>query len=363
MNTPFRHFSSAALALVAAGCFTWAAGNKAQAAAMPSILSITMEKTNVLVRVAVPAGLKKITLEGRSRAGNGPWEPRVVARVAGTGGAVTLRLAPSRQIEVLRVRADASEPLPTAFYEGTNSFAAPPSGAATPGGPGAYDGAAGGAPRETDTRDVTESDIWKIQGDRLYFFNQLRGLQVIDISDPDHASVRGLLSLPAAGDQMYVLDPGYVVLLARESCGGSDTTSQVLVVDVSGDQPNVVVALPFPGYLIESRLVGTALYVASQSYRPVDGTANSTWEWGTDVTSFDLADPKAPVARDHLWYSGYGNVVSATDEYLFVATQAPSEWWRSLIRIVDITSPDGMMRPYRFGADGRPFGRQVQTQL
>ena len=34
-------------------------------------------------------------------------------------------------------------------------------------------------------RAVTESDIWEISGDTLYFFNQYRGLQVIDVSEPD----------------------------------------------------------------------------------------------------------------------------------------------------------------------------------
>ena len=35
-------------------------------------------------------------------------------------------------------------------------------------------------------------------------------------------------------------------------------------------------------------MVGTALYVASQTYRAVSGTTNTTWEWGTMVTSFRL---------------------------------------------------------------------------
>src|SRR6266478_8066509 len=37
----------------------------------------------------------------------------------------------------------------------------------------------------TTPRTVTESDIWKIRGHTLYFFNQLRGLQIIDITNPD----------------------------------------------------------------------------------------------------------------------------------------------------------------------------------
>ena len=93
-------------------------------------------------------------------------------------------------------------------------------------------------------------------------------------------------------------------------------------------------------------MVGTALYVASQTYRAVSGTTNTTWEWGTMVTSFDLVDTETPVKRNTLWYAGYGNVVTATDTYLFVVTQDPANWWQSLIRIIDITEPSGTMASY-----------------
>src|SRR5262249_24058602 len=93
-------------------------------------------------------------------------------------------------------------------------------------------------------------------------------------------------------------------------------------------------------------MVGTALYVASQTYRPVSNSTNTTWEWGTLVSSFDLANPAAPITRSTLWYPGYGNVVSATDVYLFVVTQSPANWWQSIVRAIDITAPDGTMRAY-----------------
>ena len=81
---------------------------------------------------------------------------------------------------------------------------------------------------------VTESDIWQINGNRLYFFNQYRGLQVIDITSPDAPVLVGQLDLAAAGEQMYVLDASHVVLLA-EDCAGGNTNLEV--VNVSGNQP------------------------------------------------------------------------------------------------------------------------------
>src|SRR5207245_11643862 len=134
-----------------------------------------------------------------------------------------------------------------------------------------FDGAPTGAPGAdptggTPSRDVVESDIWKINGDTLYFFNQYRGLQVIDISAPDSATVKGILPLPAAGEQMYLLDSNHVVLLAQNGCGwwGGDSESRVLIVNVRG-VPTIVASLPVSGMIPESRLVGTARYDAHET--------------------------------------------------------------------------------------------------
>ena len=312
----------------------------------PTITAVRIEDTNVVVTAQVPAGIRRVTLEGRERFGRGAWEPRAVARVDGSGGQVTFRLARSRQIELMRVRADASEPLPASFYEGASSFAEQPS---SPGTEiwmrGNLDTiATPNSPDQSATREVVESDIWRIRGQTLYFFNQLRGLQVIDIRNPDAATVRGTLDLAAAGEDLYLLSDHHVVLLARNGCNYNE--SQILIVNDTVGKPEVAARLPVDGSIQESRLVGTALYVAAQSYRPVPGSTNSMWEWGSKVFAFDLSDPAAPIARNTLWYSGYGNVVTATDRLLFVVTQDPNNWWQSIVRAIDITNPDGTMRDY-----------------
>src|SRR5206468_13006911 len=58
---------------------------------------------------------------------------------------------------------------------------------------------------------------------------------------------------------------------------------------------------------------------------------------------FDLSNPDAPVAKGTLWFSGSGNVIAATDTYLFVAVASPSDYWRSTVHCLDITAPDGTM--------------------
>jgi hypothetical protein len=308
-----------------------------------TITDVRVEQTNLVVTAFVAPGIRRLTLECRERLGLGTWEPRAVKRTDGAGGVVTFRVPRSRQMEVVRVRGDAVEPLPASFYTGTNSFAGQASG-----GPQPFvllDAVPPNSPADPgSTREVVESDIWKIRGQTLYFFNQLRGLQLIDIADPDAATVRGILELPAVGEDLYLLGATHAALLARDGCGSEG--SQVIVVNVTNQQPTVVARLHLGGWVQESRLVGSALYVASQTYRPLASTSNTVWESGTLVSSFDLANPDSPETRDTLWFTGYGSVVTATDRLLFVATVDPTNWWRSIVRSIDITQPDGTMRTY-----------------
>ena len=310
------------------------------------ITSIRPDATNVVVEVSVPSGVQRITLESRPRLGEGTWAPLAVQQSDGTAKSLSFRVPCSRETELMRVRGDTVALLPSRFYTGTNSFSGPldsgngPTGA--PGGVGVNSGGStpsgGSAPRS-----VVESDIWQIDGDTLYFFNQYRGLQVIDITKPDHATVLGRLDLPAAGQQMYLADSNHVVLLASDSCGYPNGLSRVMVLGVSNGIPASVTNFPVGMWIQDSRMVGTALYVASQTYRIKPGTTNSVWEWGTSVDSFDLADPQHPVVRGSLWFPGYGSLATATDTYLFVASQDPTNWWQSVVQIVDITAPDGTM--------------------
>lgn len=319
----------------------------------PVITSIRPDRTNVVVTVDVPRGVYRVTLESRERFGAGAWVPVAVLQVDGAGGTVTFRQPCTRRLELLRVKAGTSQPLPAGFYRGTNEFAGMPSGSLTSPTAGGFggvvttdaNGTTGGLPTDS-TRAVVESDIWRVEGDRLYFFNQYRGLQVIEIGVPDAARVLGTLSLPAAGEQMYLAGTNHVVLLSRGGCGGGSSDSQVLVVEVSTGVPQVVKTLPIAGTIQESRMVGTALYVVSQVWRAEPSSGGNTWEWGSLVSAFDLADPGVPVSRGTLWYGGYGNVVAATDTLLFVATQDPTNWWQSVVQMVDITSANGAMAPF-----------------
>jgi hypothetical protein len=313
----------------------------------PLITEVRTDSTNIVVSVNVPVGVTKVTLESRSRLGAGTWAPAAVQRLQDRqGGVLTFTLPRTGSLELLRVRADVQETLPAFFYQGSSSYAdagSPTSidtGASFTNGKGEV--ATPGATDTSNTRTVVESDIWKIEGGTMYFFNQYRGLQVIDISNPAAPVVTGTLDLPASGEQMYLADASHAVLLTRNWCSGPD--SRVIVAKIEGGVPSVDSTLAVPGYIQESRMVGTALYVASETSRPIAGDPNNSWEWGTMITSFDLSDPAKPISKGSAWTAGYGNVIMATDQYLFVSIQEPSVWYQSSIQIYDISAPDGTVK-------------------
>lgn len=336
------------------------------------ITAVRVEGTNVVVEVEASAGFTKVTLESSARLGRRAWLPRGVQVVQG-GAAVanaTFRVSLTPELEVLRVRADrVQESLPADFYTGTNEFTVP--GGATSGGGAEYnDGGATAGPGAGDSRDdgaprnVVESDIWKLEGDKLFFFNQYRGLQVIDVTNPDEPVVTGSYDLPGAGEQMYVINGTNVVLLARDNCAwyGTESQSRIVLLQLRDGTPHLVKELSVPGQIDESRLVGSALYVVANSYQrkivsgPSGGVTSETWEYGTEVVSFDLADFANATQKSRDWVSGYSNVIMATDRYLFVAQYAydsATSQYTSTIHSFDISSPAGdFVKKATFDAGG-----------
>ena len=350
------------LALLLGITATKAAPENPDAPVRPEIVSIQFDGGEVVVTVRVPKGIKKVTLEGRPRLGRGNWTPRAIKRVDGTGGLLVFRLASSKSNEMIRVRGDEKETLPAAFYKGTTEF-----NSQVENGSNVAMVEDGGVPepgRENDltstdekgevdgggSREVVESDIWSFHKNKLYFFNQLRGLQVIDLTDKANPVIKGVLPMPASGEQMYMLGDDHVILLARDGCNwwGNSAESQAIIVNVSNDTPTVVGSVPVKGYIRESRLIGTALYIASQVYRQTEvvnknGSISMRWEHGTQVSSFDVKNPSKPSARDTLFYNGYNNDIYATDKFLFVSTAVPKQFYKTDLRCIDISAPDGSM--------------------
>lgn len=318
----------------------------------PRITGIERRGEEVVVRATVPSGVARLVLESCARDDWRGWVPRAVLRVEPGTGEVRFATAAGPGSAMFRVRADTSDPLPAAFYSGTTNFPGELVADGVFGDAFLREGDAAAPPTNAEGgggREVVESDIWVIDGDRLYFFNQFRGLQRIDVADPDHPRLEGTFPLPGAGEQMYLLPGGFAVLLAHDPCQqwSQEAESALLVVEVGSLPLREVARLPVRGRIVESRLVGSALYIAAETWQPVAG-GDGAWQSGTWVSGFDLSDPRAPVAREPKWFPGSGNVVTATDRFLFVAiTDYSRGWpWASDLQVVDITAPDGTLNPF-----------------
>jgi hypothetical protein len=302
------------------------------------------------VTAQVPRGVRYVMLQ--SLDGVKGWVTLAVAHVDGLGKLLTFRAPTGRN---LRVLGDTNDPHPPTSGARTNfalTSATKPSAPQTISGirsggmPGAVTSANDGS--TTTPRTVTESDIWKIRGNTLYFFNQLRGLQIIDITNPDAPRRDGTLPLPAVGEDMYILDDTHIVLLAQKGCCWDQ--SEVIAVTVADGTPAITARLDVNGTINTSRLVGAALYIAADAYQtttapssnPADSVNGVTYVYGTQLTSFDFSNPSAPVARSTLWLDGWSSsAVTATDRFFFIASTTDST--RSAIYVVDISSTNGTM--------------------
>src|SRR6185369_11759728 len=118
-------------AVVFAGLLAWGIISDVFALAtdsQPQITSVEVHGTNIIVHASFPAGVRKLTLEGRNRVDGSAWMPRAVIRLNGTSGETNFEIDRSANAEILRLQASYSD-LPAVFFKGTNSFAA--SGGAT----------------------------------------------------------------------------------------------------------------------------------------------------------------------------------------------------------------------------------------
>jgi len=342
------------------------------ATAQPAITDIRLEGGQVVVVVRVPPGLQQVTLQSRSRLGEGAWVHRAVERPNGSAGSITFRLPQSPGLELFRVRGDAEVALSGTLFQGATGFQGAPSSSPDAilyrNGFDALGSGAPGTPAVDAPRAVQESDIWKIQGDRLFFFNQYRGLQVIDIADASAPVLRGALELAAAGEQLHLLGDRHVVLLARDDCqyDAANGQSQILVVRIDQESPAIVARQAVPGSIQaqENRLVGSVLYLTSQVYRPVAGDSGGAWESVVQVSSIDLAQPESPVLRDAIVYPGYSYTVMATDRFLFVASTSYSSRQNGYpIYCIDISDPTGIMRPTAEIPSPGPVQRKFNMNL
>ena len=300
------------------------------------------------VVMQLPEGVRRIRMQVRDDAGL--WVTHTIAHLNGGEGFLKLRLPDGVSEDDIEIAASWSDPFPFEFYAGGSKFDPTQSD-----GSNDRTGApelSGGITDDSESATVEESDIWKWRDSTLYFFNQYRGLQVVDVSDPAKPVRLATKRLPFGGEQLY-LHPtdNVVVLLTYDSNTGNGQV--VLVEHTETDELDEIAAIPVPGYIVESRMVGSILYVVSRRWwqestvDPDSGVEHLNYKSGLAVSKIDLTDPKNPVTADALELNSdrhnyWGGEVQATAEALLVSTSEYDPGSRrtlSTVHVVDISDP------------------------
>lgn len=212
---------------------------------------------------------------------------------------------------------------------------------------------------EGEDRTVEEGDIYRVLGNGLIAnLNAYRGLQLIDVSNPDEPTVIGRAQISGEPVELYERD-GVVYVLMNDWSGywGSRysatldvrTGGVVAAIDITApDDPVVIDQEYVPGMIVTSRLTrgssGAALYVAASDYGEVQGEGGvSTWAPRTMVRSFDVTEGALePVGAVDL--GGYISDIQATTGALLVArTDWSAAQSASTVALVDISDPRGAL--------------------
>ena len=295
------------------------------------------------------------------------WQVYSLVHLAGNEGRIKLRLPDGVPLAEVCVEVSESDPFPFEVYQGRSEFVTEENGGVPFYGDyhftfttGNRAGAAVVPAMENDALvnevqappEVQESDLWKWRGETLYFFNQLRGLQVFDFSDPTRPKRIDSLRMPDVGEDMYLHPDGeHLILLAKRwSWRSGSAGSEAVVVRHSAEGLTVTSRIPLPGNsVVESRMVGSHLYVALQNARRVETVSADleplvSWESGMTVEHINLSDPANPVSSDTLnLFSADGRwsnaLVTATSEYFIVALpeyDRTNRTHRSNLHLIDI---------------------------
>jgi len=214
---------------------------------------------------------------------------------------------------------------------------------------GEGEGDGGGTPRT-----VVEPDVIRRVGNLIYVLNQFRGLSIVDLDANALVAQVPTLGFPRdlylVDDKAYVLT-SYGVNYTRNGDQldvAFDLRARIQVVDIATPAAaSVEATFNLAGDLIDSRLVGDVLYAVTANYQwwVEDGTvAEKQQTSNSRVVSVAVGNPDAITKIDEVEIPGYGNLIQASDEAIFVAK---NDWNTSTtsVQTIDISDPDGQIVP------------------
>jgi len=134
----------------------------------------------------------------------------------------------------------------------------------------------------TTPRTVQETDLYSVDGNRLYYLNSYRGLMIFDITNPDAPALIGRAPIFGDPQEMTVSNNIAVVVVGdwygNDELGHPFHGSIVRGYDTT-DPTNIKVVgdAKLGGYVQDTRIVGNVLYAVIQDYG---------WEYGWYTNGF-----------------------------------------------------------------------------
>lgn len=357
-----RNCLHAVLVLLCVGGET---GLFAAVAAANTSVAVSAKRSGQNLSLALPPGCTSCLVEMRAK-GSWKWSKWMVVSADGKPRSTSLALPKAYLTAEWRATATVNRDkaaafaknskFPASFYQGNRSFGKTPavgyqvnSSTATDGirvmssavanvaSPSVTADAKTGS--TTAQQQTVEADIWKTDGSVVYFFNQLRGLQVLDISEPSSPKLNALLRMPSVGQDMYLLpetegtSERLLVLLVRDA---NYTGTEVVVVGVDGRVAREISRTKLQGSLSDSRMVGRRLYAVTtdwSAFYTANGTSASTVlsEVLVSEKGEQAAGSKFPLAEQ-----SYSAVICAGNGWLAVSTSNWQDWNRSRLSLFSL---------------------------
>lgn len=198
------------------------------------------------------------------------------------------------------------------------------------------------------TPQIEESDIWKVSGTKIYFFNQSRGLQVIETANPTDPEIVSFVRMPAVGEDMYLLPGSRAVLVRRDWRNGG--TTGIVLVDALLPQAQIVAELQVPGWYAESRLVDGRLVLATTQWN------SDSWQSTTTVRVIDdLATAPRIAAETPLDFAA--NAMGTGSDYVWFSGSKNWSWTQSSIALFPLSSLPVLENPLRTELGGMIYDK------
>ena len=310
-------------------------------------LKLTLSADRRRATVVVPAGCTKVTLL-RYRNADG-WTKVATRKVKQGKRTLALPKAPRKT----RWRVVGSFPVPqvqrkfpAGFYKGKNTFK--PRKQAwqswylnnrlqvndTGMPPGNATGDESGDPQPV------EADIWKTDGSLVFFFNQLRGLQVLDVSDPADPRLLATSRIHAEGEDLYLLpDSGggkNLLLITRHYRESGDSFTRFRTMRFAGGALSVLHNQAVDGALMDSRMAGDRLFLATTAW-VTDPQSPDFWagKSTTMLSEWIVRPEQKPLEGATFSIPGENPVIAAGPDWLAVAVMAS---WDDFVSDVTVFS-------------------------